>query len=352
MKLRKRMKNIIIFNYEMNENSKVLAFCIDWVNAISKYFDKIFVITLRKGKFIVNSNVEVFSLDSDKVNRFNQINRLYKILFILHKNYKINGYFVHMAHKFVPLIYPFAKYYNKKVVLWYAHKSIPFDLKVAVRLSDKIFSVSPKSMRLNFDKVEYIGHGIDTEKRFSLKENFNSIIKNIVTVGRISKVKNTDLIVKSFLELNDKDKFLYIVGDAITKEDKLYLDKIKKIIPKERKNNIIFLGSINFDEIVDVYKNMDLSINLSDTGSLDKAIIESMAMGIPVITSNDSAKELFKHLNNKGVFLINKYKLGVKLKELVNNKLQFDPLMLREEVEKNHSLNRLVQIIIKEFFND
>jgi len=345
------MSNLIIFNYEMNQDSKALAFCIDWVNAIAKNFDKVFVITLRKGKFIVDSNVEVFSLDSDRTDRIIQILKLYKILFKLHKTHKIDGYFVHMAHKFVPFIYPFAKYYNQKIVLWYAHKSIPMSLKISEKLVDRIFSISFQSMRLQTDKFKPIGHGIDTANRFILKDSFSKKIKNIITVGRISKVKNTDLIVKSFLSLNKDDIFLYIAGDVVSNEDKIYLQEIKKLIPKEKEKNIIFLGNVSFDELPKFMQKIDLAVNLGD-GALDKAILEPMAMGIPIITSNDSAKELFGYLDNKGVYLIDKNNLEDKLKELVDNELKYNPKELREEVVKNHSLDRLAKIISKEFIND
>jgi len=293
--------NLVLFNFESNQNSQALAFALDWINEIAKNVDKLYVVSLRCGKYKVNNNVEVYCVDQDKKSRLQTIISVWKILRKIHKNDKnIKGYFVHMAHYFVPIIYIFAKYFNQKILLWYAHKSVPISLKIAGILADKIFSISSQSMKLQTNKFEAVGHGVDTTNRFVFKESFRDKIKNIVTVGRISKVKNVDMIADAFVSLNRDDLYLYVVGDVLSKDDFQYLESIKKSIPLYLKNNIFFTGSIQFNKILGVYNDMDLAINLGD-GALDKAIIEPMAMGIPVITSNDSAKEIFNHLDGEGI---------------------------------------------------
>ena len=343
--------NLIVFNFESDKNSQVLAFALDWINEIAKNVNKIYVVSLRCGEFEVADNVEIHCINQNQKSRIQTVLSIWKVVAHIHKkDNNISGYFVHMAHYFVPIIYPFAKYYNTKTVLWYAHKSVPFSLKLAGLLSDKIFSISLASMRLKTNKFESIGHGIDTQNRFKLLEQFRNKIKNIVTVGRISESKNTKLIVDSFLNINRNDLYLYVVGDSVTIEDKEYLEKIKSHIPEEFKTNIIFTGSIPFTELPHTYKDMDLAINISDTGSLDKAIIEPMAMGIPTITSNDSAKELFGSLNEEGIFLLDeKNNLEKLLKRVINDNKNFNRTNLRNEVVEKHSLNKLAIKILHEF---
>jgi len=340
--------SLILFNFESNKNSQALAFALDWVNEIAKNVDKLYVVSLRCGEYEVGENVEVFCLGQDKKNKIETIWSIFKTLTLIHKKDKnIQGYFVHMAHYFVPFIYPFSLFFRKKIILWYAHKSTPLTLKLAVLLVDKIVSISSKSMLLKTDKFQAIGHGIDTTKRFIFKKKFSKDIKNIVTVGRISKVKNTYEIVKAFLDLKRDDLLLYIVGDILGEDDKRYLQKIQQIISSSSQNKVVFTGKIPFHEIKGIYEEVDLAINLGD-GALDKAIIEPMAMGIPVITSNDSAKEIFSHLDGKGVFLTKKEGVKQTLQKVLEQK-NFDRELLRQEIVQNHSLKKLAKRIVDEF---
>lgn len=143
---------------------------------------------------------------------------------------------------------------------------------------------------------------------------------------------------------------MYIVGDSVTLEDKEYLEKIKSNIPKQLENNVIFTGSVAFSELSTTYKDMDLAINISDTGSLDKAIIEPMAMGIPIITSNDSARELFDHLDEQGIYLIkHKNDLEFILQKVINENGYFNRTRLSDEIVNNHSLSKLSKKIVDSF---
>ena len=341
---------LILFNFESNKNSQALAFALDWVDEIAKNIDKLYVVSLRCKDFQVANNVEVHCINQDKKNKIETIFSIWKTLYNIHKKDKnIDGYFVHMAHYFVPIIYPFAKYFNQKIVLWYAHKSVSITLKIANILIDRAMASTSIGYQIKTDKLKVIGQGVDSS-RFILKDNFRDKIKNIVTVGRISKVKNIDMIVDAFLSLNRDDLYLYIVGDALAGNDNKYLADIKQSIPKKYEENIIFTGSISFEKLPEIYNDIDLSINISDTGSLDKTVIESMAIGIPIITSNDSAKEIFSHIDNKGIYLLDKKEdLEYKLKDIVNTELKIDRKLLRDEIVQNHSLCNLANKIVGEF---
>ena len=344
------MKRIILFNFESDQNSQALAFALDWVNEIAKNVDKLYVISLRCGDYSVNDNVEVHCIGQNKKNKLQTIFTIWKILKQIHnKDKNIHGYFVHMAHYFVPLIYPFAKFYNQKIVLWYAHKAVTFSLKVADFFTNVAVASTLLGYQVNSNKLKVIGQGIDTEK-FNLNSVSRERFKNCVVVGRISKIKNIDYIIKVFVSLQREDIFLYIVGDALSSSDITYFKDIKESIPLKFKDNIIFKGSIPFEDLPELYCDMDLAINLSDTGSLDKAIIEPMSMGIPVITSNDSAKEIFPHLDGEGVYLLdNKEELKEELKDVLESDRSIDKEALREEIVQKHSLENLAKKIVGEF---
>jgi len=340
--------NLIVFNFEMDENSKVLSHSVDWVNHLAEVFEKVFVITLREGEYRVKKNVEVYSLKRDSVNRIISFYLLAGVLFSIHRKNSISGYFVHMATAFVPVIYLFSKIFNQKILLWYAHKSTSLLLRVSSLMVYKIFTPSRKSYRLISSKVEFTGHCIDLNK-FPLIREQTEKFRDFAIIGRISPIKNIDVAIKVFkiFEKEFPDVRLYIYGDAVDEKGKLYLEKLNKLL--EGTQNVFLKGHVEQKNLHEELKNIDCTINLSDTGSLDKAIIESMAMGIPVITWNDSAKELFNYLRTNGVFIIEKTKYFDQIKKIINSKKLIKGSILREAIQKDHSLTRLIKKI-KKFF--
>lgn len=175
--------NLIIFNYESNMDSR-FSFALDWINEISKNVSKVYVVSLRCGKYKVNDNVEIYCVGQDKKSRLQTILSIWKILDKIHKQDKnINGYFVHMAHYFVPLIYPFSVYFSQKIVLWYAHKSVPLSLQIANFFTDVAVASTSIGYQIKTDKLKIIGQGIDTTKRFLLKSLLMKKLKILYLLG-------------------------------------------------------------------------------------------------------------------------------------------------------------------------
>ena len=91
-------------------------------------------------------------------------------------------------------------------------------------------------------------------------------------------------------------------------------------------------------------------MNLSGTGSVDKAVLEAMACGKTVLTSNEAFVNILK---NKGTELMVKPNSPDDLAERIAALASLDvktrtsiEAKLREEVVQNHNLDHLVQKII------
>lgn len=105
---------------------------------------------------------------------------------------------------------------------------------------------------------------------------------NILSVGRLSKVKQFDII-PSIVNRMGKDNIKkikwYIIGDGIEKE------KIKKEINKQNlENNIILLGSK--DNPYPYFKSVNLYVCTSDSESFSYTIFESKILHTPVLSNN------------------------------------------------------------------
>jgi glycosyltransferase involved in cell wall biosynthesis len=57
-------------------------------------------------------------------------------------------------------------------------------------------------------------------------------------------------------------------------------------------DRVLFAGHVPMESLPELYRTAFAHVNLSRTGSLDKSILESLAAGCPVLTSNDAARDL------------------------------------------------------------
>ena len=344
---------LLIITQKVDMNDGNLGFFHSWLEKLAEKAD-IFIIGNYVGKYDLPENVKVFSLGKER-----RVDRLVKIFkyqwFLLKLLPRVDGVFFHMCPEYVLGAHLWPKIFRKKTLLWYTHKSVNWKLKLAEKLTDKIFTASKESFRLPSKKVEITGHGIDVNKFKSQKSKVKSDKFTIVTAGRISEVKNLHLLIDVAEILKNKNLSagrqgfnfeIRIAGAPILESDKIYFEKIKNLIKEKKLDDIVeFVGPISNKYIAEFYQSGDLFINLSDTGSLDKAVLEAMACGLKTITSNEAFKNILKENN---IADKNPENIAVKIINLAKSEKNYS---LVEYVDKNHSLDNLVEKIIKQFRN-
>lgn len=331
---------LLIITQKVNKDDPVLGFFHRWIEEFSKNVESVVVICLEKGDFNLPQNVKVVSLGKELgAGRIKRVINFYKYIWQFRKEY--DSVFVHMNPIYLCLAGWFFKILRKPAFLWYTHKNVDFKLKLAVYFAKKIFTASAESLRFRTNKKIVTGHGIDTN--LFKPADLVSDNKTILTVGRISEVKNVDKIIEIVSELNDFS--LDIVGAPVRAQDFEYA---KKLYVDVQKNNlserIIFSGPIKHEELPEKYNKSHIFINLSRTGSLDKAILEAMSCGLQVISTNNAARNL------EGVTFVSSVDLSKdkdifvdKIKEISNSGLN---KKARDFVIKYHSIESLIPKII------
>lgn len=289
------MKNLLIITQRVDENDDLLGFFVAWLKEFSKYFDKVFVITLAKGSCELPNNVFVHSLGKEKgSSKFLRIVRFYAYLFKLIPQSK--GVFVHMSPIFAIASWPVAVLFGKKIFLWYLHRSLTFRLKVAEKLSYKILTAAKESLNIKSRKVIELGHGIDAE-RFKTKRSWeNREVLKILNVGRISKIKDYETLIRAAKNLKDRGLIfeVKIVGQPVMPHDFEYFESLKKLVGDLGLEDFIeFVGFVPYSQIAGYYKESDIFVNLSPKGGIDKAVLEAMASGSLVLISNTAFRKYF-----------------------------------------------------------
>ncbi len=305
---------LLIITQKVDEQDSILGFFHRWIEEFAKHCEKVTVICLYEGKHNLPKNVKVLSLGKEKYirkrcdleggacdgkrssleeNIFSKITytyRFYRYIWSERKNY--DSVFVHMNPIYAVLGGIFWRLLGKKIVLWYTHKNVDLKLRIAEKFTHNILTASKESFRLKSNKVKIMGHGIDTEKFKPVNENKKQLdFIRIVTVGRISPVKDYETLVSAVQATVQENILVHVevIGDVGTPEQKEYLHNIKTII-KEKKleNRFSFIGSIPNKELPQYLERADVFINMSHTGSLDKAILEAMAVKLLILTCNEA----------------------------------------------------------------
>ena len=121
--------------------------------------------------------------------------------------------------------------------------------------------------------------GVDTEKykpvSFEEKENY------ILSLGRISKFKNLDILLSAFWKMKNEKISLYIVGDGEEKENLQNLAKKLNI-----EDRVKFFSNISDQEVVKFYAKAKVFVLCSKNEPFGIVPIEAMACGTTVIADN------------------------------------------------------------------
>ncbi len=345
--------NILIFNLGMDKNDAPLAFTIDWVNEFAKHCDRVIVLSLRSGDYAIAENVQVFDIGHQKgYSKPRLLFNFYYYLFFLLWKYKIDGVFSHMNQLFSALAGFVLKLKGIPLVTWYAHASVTTSLKVAHYFSKFMVASVYDAYPYKKGKLRVIGQGIDTGlfmKKVSIHpENL------ILYSGRISKVKSIDTLIEAFAKIRSSSLILQIVGDAISSEDKRYLEDLRFLVRTlEIQDFVKFEPSKQRSLLPDLNNLCAVYVNMTPSGSGDKVAWEAMACETPTIVANTGMIEtlgkyericLFEYRNAND--LADKIVNILHLSEIERNEMGS---YLRSQVAKLHSLEALPQKVLSLF---
>lgn len=350
---------LLMITRKVDKNDWLAGFAWNWVKKIGEQVDQLHVICLEKGDITgLPENIKVHSLRERNSHHSYVIRKLVSFYNFQKLAWQlvpqVDGIFCHMNPEYTIAIWPYAKIFNKPIASWYLHRAINWKTKLMEKLTNKVLTASALSFRLSSAKVKILGHGIDINLfKPAINPEPHKIFK-IITVGRISPTKDYESLIKAvdlLVKSGVTDLVAEIIGEAGLVSQQAYFDDLRLMVSKMNLERVVkFVGAIPNYELPKYYQQADLFINLSGTGSLDKAVLEAMACGCLVLTSNEAFKEVLP--TELMVIKNNPAKLAEKIKWLrqlpLVTKLELQKT-LRSAVEQNHNLDKLVLKIIEQF---
>lgn len=176
-----------------------------------------------------------------------------------------------------------------------------YDKKI-IKYADLIFSNS----EFTSEKIDEIYKrdsiviypGIDTDKfqpiNYEDKENF------ILTVARLSKFKNIDMLVRAFSKLEDKDNKLKIVGDGEEKDSLINLARRLGVSKR-----VEILSGLNDNEVSDIFAKAKIFVLCSKEEPFGMVPVESLASGTMAIADNSGGPKEIIDNNENGILIDN-----------------------------------------------
>ncbi|PWJ88091.1 glycosyltransferase involved in cell wall biosynthesis [Oceanotoga teriensis] len=204
--------------------------------------------------------------------------------------------------------------------------------------------------------LRYIGNGIPFEefKDYIKKDKkFNFDKKRIACTARWEGVKNHAMLFDSIKILKEKYSFtnfeLNLYGEGV-----LELDLKKKANSMDINDVINFIGTLDREDIISEIYDSDLSVLTSFKEGKPRALMESSALGVPIVATDViGTNEVVK--NNRNGYLV---KLGdsenfaKRIYELLNDSNKWKEfsdnakLIAKDEFDENKTIENIISVYL------
>ncbi len=199
-----------------------------------------------------------------------------------------------------------------------------FTGKSTLKRFDKIIAITKWEMpyldklKVPTEKIAYVPNGIPEEfftQKKAKEEN------KILFLGRISPIKNLEVLIQSISLIQDQKIVLEIVGPA----EEGYLKILKNLVQSlDLENRVMFLPPIyNLKQKIAKIDSAKIFVLPSKSEAMPQSLIEAQARGKIVLSSDNlGAKDLIQHNTNGLLFENGNAKdLGEKLNYALSNNL-------------------------------
>jgi glycosyltransferase involved in cell wall biosynthesis len=338
----------------MSSKSLVFSHQRDVVHALSQFFETVEVFTTELGSEPLPRNIKISHIPWKANSPLRNVVNVLKLVYPALIRNRTSVLFTHMTDIHAAILAPLTWLLKMQHILWYAHAKNSKYLIWSSLFVSKIVSSTPGSCNLciNKRKILYINQGIDS-KSFPYFARTPKRLHKVLYYGRLDPSKNIHMFPDLVFQLNcSTDTYsIDVFGRPATLDsEKYFFDLVSSDKVKSQKGLITFHDPIARASIPDIAKRYNLFLNLF-SGSLDKTLIETTFMGMPVITWNMEYCSQFGTWSNSPVsetldFIIKEFESINSLKEIELKK----ELNRRLDLAiRNHSfegwINRLVGVL-------
>jgi glycosyltransferase involved in cell wall biosynthesis len=335
---------VLLVNFEMDEDSGVLAWQASVARELAERCELVAVLTRRVGRLTASPKVLVETMPPRRgvADLARWAWRLNAQVFRLCRRHRIDACFVHMAMDFSYLLWPSLRLLGIPILLWYAHGTVSARLRLAHLCATRVVTSTPEGFRLPSGKVRVIGQGVDSAL-FRPPPPGGDRRNELLTVSRVSRRKRIDLLVSVMERIRatrpDLDLRLRVVGPPLTADDLRYDGELRaRIWHLGLQDRVELTGFVPQEYTPDFYRRAFLHVNVSQTGSLDKTVVEALACGCPVLTSNPAFRALLAGYPELVIEDESPAAIAARVVSLYETQSRYDPAALRALVVGRHDV--------------
>lgn len=343
--------NLLLFNLATDADDPILGFTTEWINQLAAHFDAIDVITMRTGTLAVAENVRVYSVGKERgLSESRRALAFYRLLWSRLRERRYGACFAHMMPLFAVMGAPLLRLHSVPITLWYTHRQAHRTLALATAASRRVVSAAADSFPLETPKLRPLGHGIDTAY-FSPAQVPPAQPPAIVHVARLMPIKHQSTLIRALPDLPSAHAVLIGGTPPDVETAPAYRASLELLaVELGVSDRVTLAGDQPRDSVRDACRSATVAVNLSPPGLFDKAALESMACGVPTITSNPA----FDGLHGDFSALVNLSQpddhtgLANALRRLLEDNSLRTRIgqQQRQAVQQNHSFDSLIPQLV------
>jgi glycosyltransferase involved in cell wall biosynthesis len=286
-----RRLRVVFISQALDRDDPAVPHTARWVEALARKpsVDHTAVLALRTGRYDVPDNVDVYRFG--RANRLATLGAFYRGVGRCLRR-RPDLFFVHQGGPYPLLLLPFRLVSRIPVVQWKAHGVITRAMAFyARRCDDLVFTATPASFPMEIPKVRVVGHGIDTH---AFRTEASAPVGDLIAACRIAPSKRVEQMVRAVAHTNSTFGTAYrlnLYGPTLP-GDEAYAAGIESLIDRLGARDTVTLhGAVTHEQLPKLFNGHRACLNFS-SGSLDKSVLEAMACGLPLISTNESVAEI------------------------------------------------------------
>lgn len=299
--------------------------------------DKVKIITLSEG----------YEEDYNKLNKVKVLKRVRQII----KKEAPDHIIPFLRHINLQTYLASPRKFRKKIIFTIRNSPYEKRNKIAV-IHDYLINHTNRTIVQNQKQKDYFS--LEAQSRISilpnpvktefLEENARLDSENYIAVssGRLLEQKNFPMLIRAFCNFacDKEDVFLHIYGEG---EDK---EKLQQLIDEvDCTRNIKLMGRSN--DLVSIYKSVNLYILSSNFEGMPNALLEAMAIGLPCISTDCPTGPSEMIVNGENGLLVpvdDAEKMREAIEYMYNNRDKAEEMgkRAREFVSENYRIEKIV----------